>query len=365
MDTVRALHASLDRSESFWLAVTMLGRDEVFIVVLALYSWLVNPAGMRRLGVTFSLSYLTNTALKYGLNLPRPFAADPELASAAAKATAGGPGLPSGHAQLSATLWLGMVWQLSTIRQSAPASATVKPNARWFVFLALVLVALISLSRLVLGVHYPSDVLAGLILGVLFATLSLDSVVGLIGIPAFFFFFGFSTVFPPDRYEYPKYSLSGKFFISLVVYIISYYMIGFVLRLLNLEPGRSTYWTNNLQIIVTALLVANLIPNTIPRELTAGLGLLTGFALLEYKFSPPTTWAARIGVAVIGLAMVFAVYFGLSALLPLGLRESSVGRVIRYALLVLMAGEGVPRVLRRWMPETGQGELIRLPASVS
>ncbi|MFC6664040.1 hypothetical protein ACFP9V_00815 [Deinococcus radiopugnans] len=29
--------------QPFWLVVTNLGRDEVFIVVLALYTWLWNP----------------------------------------------------------------------------------------------------------------------------------------------------------------------------------------------------------------------------------------------------------------------------------------------------------------------------------
>ncbi|MFC6658941.1 hypothetical protein [Deinococcus multiflagellatus] len=31
--------------DSFWLMVTNLGRDEVFIVALALYTWLVRPSG--------------------------------------------------------------------------------------------------------------------------------------------------------------------------------------------------------------------------------------------------------------------------------------------------------------------------------
>lgn len=139
-----------------WLAVTQLGRDEVFLVVLSLYTLLVNPRGGRDLGVAFALSYLVNTALKYGLNLPRPFTSDPTLASEAARATAGGPGLPSGHAQMSAALWLGIAAQLRR-----PA----------FTAFAAGLVALIAVSRLALHVHFPSDVIVGTLLGLAFAGL--------------------------------------------------------------------------------------------------------------------------------------------------------------------------------------------------
>lgn len=278
MSLVNALHSALDHPESLWLALSTLGRDEVFIVILALYSWLVNPGGMRRLGVAFSLSYLSNTLLKYGLNLARPFASDPSVASAAAQAGAGGPGLPSGHAQMSATLWLGMAWQLATAGRGRP----------WIWVLCVALTVLVALSRLVLGVHYPADVLVGLLLGTGFAWLA-------------------------------------------------------ALRLPWLG------W--NVWVPLVALVIAAFLPGGTPREYSAGLGLLAGFWLLRREFLAPATWGARLGVAVTGLVLVFAVYFGLSAVLPQAIRDLGLGRAVRYALLVLMAGEGVPRLLKTWLPQ--------------
>lgn len=143
--------------ESFWLFITNLGRDEVFIIALTLYTLLVYPHWGRQLGLIFTLSFLLNTALKYGLYVPRPFAEQPELVSAAAEATAGGPSMPSGHAQMGVTLWLGM-------------AAQIQRPFWWGAFGVLAL--LIAWSRLVLQVHRPLEVGVGVVLGLGFVWLA-------------------------------------------------------------------------------------------------------------------------------------------------------------------------------------------------
>ena len=98
-------------------------------------------------------------SLKGLFALPRPpgagTATNAELVPAALRgvyesmATGEGFGFPSGHATLSLLVWGGIAWALrvGTRRQRAAVAATI--------------VALIGLSRLVLGVHYLADVLAG------------------------------------------------------------------------------------------------------------------------------------------------------------------------------------------------------------
>ncbi|CAM3988296.1 phosphatase PAP2 family protein [Deinococcus frigens] len=261
--------------QPFWLAVTNLGRDEVFIIVLALYTWLWNPGGGRTLGVVFAGSYLVNSALKYGLNLPRPFTGDPGLVTDAARATAGGPGLPSGHAQMSATLWAGI-------------AAQMRRPALWTV--AILLVALISASRLALGVHFPADVIVGLLLG---------------GIAAI---------------------IAGR------------------VALANAGTWR---WA----VPVVALLIAGFLPAGIPREYGTGLGLFAGFWYARPTFAPPRDLAGRLIVGVVGLLIVFVVFFGLGAL-PSAVKDIGLVRALRYAVLVVVAVEVVPAALRRWMPRT-------------
>ncbi|MBB5375556.1 membrane-associated phospholipid phosphatase [Deinococcus metalli] len=259
--------------DSFWLAVTTLGRDEVFIVVLALYTWLVRPTGGRDLGVAFALSYLVNSALKYGLNEPRPFSADPALASDAARATAGGPGLPSGHAQMAATLWGGIAAQV---------------RVGWVWAVAAVLIVLIAVSRLALHVHYPLDVVVGLLLGAAFAALA-------------------------ARTHFPQRDA------------------------LRWAPA------------VAALVIAAFMPASAPREYAVGLGLFAGFWWARPDFRVPDTAAGRVIVGVVGLITVFAVYFALAAL-PHSVRDLGLVRALRYGVLVLVAVHGVPALLRRWLP---------------
>jgi len=158
---------------------------------------------------------------------------------------------------------------------------------RAFWWVAALVVLLISLSRLVLGVHFPADVLAGLLLGLGFAALAW-------------------------------------------------------------LPGVRLPW--NYWLPILALLLAAVLPAGTPREFPVGLGLFAGFWLLRGRFCAPVGWGPRLGVAAIGLLLVFAVYFGLSLLLPASIRDAGLGRSVRYLLLVLTAGEGVPRLLRFWMP---------------
>ena len=72
-------------------------------------------------------------------------------------ATAGGPSWPSGHT-LAVTVWVGVV--LLVLLPVVPAA-----RRRLAVALGVVVVAVVGLTRIALGVHFVSDVLAGWLVG--------------------------------------------------------------------------------------------------------------------------------------------------------------------------------------------------------
>jgi membrane-associated phospholipid phosphatase len=155
MDPVTS--GSLDLIRAFqslggWLTApmrlfTLLGVEDFYLLLLPLIFWCIH----RGLGIELVTLLIVSTGLnelaKGILKLPRPFWLDPPLGIN----TDSSFGLPSGHAQNAIVLW----GYLATV---------VRGPRRW---LCVLLIVLISLSRLYLGVHFPGDVLAGWALGLL------------------------------------------------------------------------------------------------------------------------------------------------------------------------------------------------------
>ena len=97
-----------------------------------------------------------STALKLGFDRPRP-----DIPHAARVFTAS---FPSGHAMLSTITFL----TLGAVLTRANADRRVKT---YFMAVAVLLTVMVGISRLYLGVHYPSDVLAGWCVGAAWAVL--------------------------------------------------------------------------------------------------------------------------------------------------------------------------------------------------
>jgi membrane-associated phospholipid phosphatase len=89
---------------------------------------------------------ITN-ALKYSINRDRPFVTYPEITK---KSKAGSPSFPSGHASSA----------------FATATSVSLSYPKWYIIVPSYLYAgTVAYSRMDLGVHYPSDVLAGAVIG--------------------------------------------------------------------------------------------------------------------------------------------------------------------------------------------------------
>lgn len=127
-------------------AVTLLGGKESFLILVPLILWCVDFAVGVRLAVVLLLSAFVNVGLKGLFAHPRPFELDP----AVKLCDASGFDLPSGHAQSAVVAW-------GTIAASF--------RRTWLWVLGVLLAALIGFSRVYLGVHFPTSVLAGWAVG--------------------------------------------------------------------------------------------------------------------------------------------------------------------------------------------------------
>jgi len=127
--------------------VTFLGNKEFLILFFPLLYWCVDRRVGMQVAILFLISAYLNDVAKMVAAQPRPFQYDTRVK---AIVHTGGGGLPSGHTQGAVVVW------------GYLAYCTRRP---WMWALAVGMMVLIPLSRLYLGVHFPTDLLGGYALG--------------------------------------------------------------------------------------------------------------------------------------------------------------------------------------------------------
>ncbi len=132
---------------------SFLGTEEFFLVLITLIYWCVNASLGVRLTFALLAADTTSGLLKLAFHTPRPFWVSGGVKVRAVETSYG---MPSGHALIASTVWPYLAYQL---------------RKAWIWVAAIVLVLLISLSRLYLGVHFPHDVVSGWIFGALLLVL--------------------------------------------------------------------------------------------------------------------------------------------------------------------------------------------------
>lgn len=142
----------------FFRTVTRLGDGDIYLVLLSLYYWLVDPQRGRQLSLLLTLSVMSNILLKQAFGMPRPYIVNPAVITPEASHTSPYASFPSGHAQGVTTFW-GAIAYLH--------------QQRWLWLVAITMIVLVCTSRLYLGVHFPVDVAGGILLGLLWISLGI------------------------------------------------------------------------------------------------------------------------------------------------------------------------------------------------
>jgi membrane-associated phospholipid phosphatase len=130
-------------------ALTFLGNEEFYLLLLPFVYWCLGRRAGVALGFLSMLSAWSNSLVKYIFRIPRPAIFDSRVHPLVEDIR---PSFASGHAQGAVVNWGYLAYQFR------------KP-AFWVV--AILLILGIGISRLVMGVHFPQDILGGWLLGLI------------------------------------------------------------------------------------------------------------------------------------------------------------------------------------------------------
>lgn len=152
-------HPLRETLQPIMVEITMLGTGSVVMAIVAvagLFLWLTRHkhSALLLLVSTF-VGILLNNLLKMGFSRERPQFFDWGTHAMTSS-------FPSGHAMSAATVYFTVAYLAARLQRKRWARLAT-------LLVALVIVLLIAMSRVYLGVHYPSDVAAGVILGTAWA----------------------------------------------------------------------------------------------------------------------------------------------------------------------------------------------------
>ncbi len=157
--TLLWLHKRTNPSlDSVMLTITHFGDPSVvlFIVIVSLVIlWLHNRQEAQIFALACLGAFILNTGLKLCFTKPRPHLWNPLISETSFS-------FPSGHALGSLVLYGFLAYLLAT---------HYPKYAKIFYSLAVVVIAAIGISRLYLGVHWPTDIIAGYGVGFLWLML--------------------------------------------------------------------------------------------------------------------------------------------------------------------------------------------------
>lgn len=129
---------------------TLFGEKYIIVAVFCAIYWCIDKRLGRFLAMSLGLSLCVNGAVKDFFKVERLFGAEGIVSRRIETAT--GYSFPSGHTQTATAFWGGIAIEVKRPQIKIACSA---------------LVLLVGFSRLYLGVHYPLDVIGGIIIGLI------------------------------------------------------------------------------------------------------------------------------------------------------------------------------------------------------
>ena len=285
--------------------ITHLGEETLFLVIAIFIFWCVDKRGGYYVLMTGLIGTVINQWLKIVCRVPRPWVLGAEAGFKpveSAFAEAGGYSFPSGHTQNIAGTF-GSIFAFF--------------KAKWLRISAIVIILLVSFSRMYLGVHTPSDVVV---------SLAVAAALVLVLYPVF-----------SSEERFNKYMpyVVGVSVVLTVAYVIFVNMLPAeeYVTDITISPDGTVHDPLGSALKNGATLIGCM------------LGLLVVYPVdrLVIKFETEANWYSQIIKLAGGLGGVLIIKSGLSTPLKLlvGLfmeNPDNVARAIRYFLIVVFAG---------------------------
>jgi membrane-associated phospholipid phosphatase len=306
------------QSTGTWFILPMqifsfLGTEEFFLVIAPVVYWCIDAGLGLRLGLFLMISSGLNDSLKVLCHAPRPYWIDARVKAYSVETSFG---IPSGHAMHSTTIW-------------GTLAASLRKWGTWIA--AILLIFMIGLSRLYLGMHFPSDVLAGWFLGALLVAV---------------LFWVEKPVVNWIKGQTIAQKIILAFILSLVILAF-----GFLARFSLGNWETPADWIQN---AASATGVTEPINPIDPKGLVSSCGALFGLALGYFLFEAMggfqvsgTVWQ-KTARFLIGLVGILLFWKGLGLFLPTGFNFIAFTlRYVRYCLIGVWVTAGAPWVFIR------------------
>lgn len=136
--------------------LTRFGEEIFFVSMFLILYWAVGKVYAFKFSFFYVLSYLVNSVLKAIVDRPRPWHASDEVVN---KLQASGSSFPSGHSQSISAISTYVVYDIYSNKSIS------KRTKNWSLVVAILLCLTVAFTRMYLGQHYLTDVLAGLTIG--------------------------------------------------------------------------------------------------------------------------------------------------------------------------------------------------------
>jgi membrane-associated phospholipid phosphatase len=130
--------------------LTILGEQTLLIVIIVIIYFIHSKKDGQRIAFAVFTSLLLNNAIKGLVVRVRPFNHPLHTFDASRVETATGYSFPSGHTQNAAVSY---------------SSLALNFKRKWLWTIVTIIIFLVALSRIGLGVHYPTDVIVAIVLG--------------------------------------------------------------------------------------------------------------------------------------------------------------------------------------------------------